>query len=364
MKSIFYLSILLFSFLRAVSVFAADPDLISALRQQGEVFFCGEKVLLERYDVRENFEKELLIALWDRPQVILWIKRAPRFFPYLAKELKSTGLPEDLKYIVVAESAFRPHVGSPKGAMGFWQLIPETARRFGLKVDDYVDERRDLLLSTPAAIKYLQTLFDKLGSWTLAAAAFNMGEEGLTAEILEQRTKNYYDLYLSQETQRYVFRVIAAKLMMENPQRYGISLRPEELYYPIEFNIMTLNRSEEVPISLVAMAAGTTFKTVKELNSHLRGHYIQPGKQEIRLPRSTHFDFETRLNNLLTQYLQERQQRIYIVRSGDSLSSIASKFQVPVAALIIWNRIDMNKSIYPGERLVIYPRKIDDLDQQ
>jgi membrane-bound lytic murein transglycosylase D len=339
---------------------AAEPDLVQAVRLPESLFFCGEEVPVDRPDIRERFEREMLLTLGNRLQVILWLKRAPRYLPAIVAELKSRNMPEDLQYLAVIESALLPHVGSSKGAIGFWQMMPETAQRYGLQVDAFVDDRRDLWRSTPAALQYLQDSYQRLGSWMLAAAAYNMGEEGLIAEILEQKTHNYIDLYLSLETQRYLFRILTAKLVMENPARYGFNLQEEDLYAALPFQTATIEFAEETPISLLAGVAGTTFKQIKELNPHVRGHYILPGRHEIRLPPPTPDNLQERLDKQLSDYLEERRQRIYIVRSGDNLSTIAKNHNVPLAALLIWNRINPNRPIHPGDRLVIYPQHAND----
>jgi hypothetical protein len=335
--------------------------LLDGLALPDRVKFCGESVPLNDARIRERFEKEMLLALWDRPQVLLWIKRAPRYFPHIAKVLNTQNMPDDLKYLAVAESALRPHVGSGKGAIGFWQLLPDTARKYGLTVDQFVDERRNLYSSTTAALRYLKALHEKFSSWTLAAAAYNMGEQGLTAEILEQGVKDYYKLYLPLETQRFIFRVIAAKLILSEPQRYGFNLSSDQLYKPLAFDNVRVDCYQEIPIQLVAEAAGSYFKEIKDLNPHLRGHYLQAGHHQIHLPVGRSEEFQTRLNKLISQYTQDKQKRLYIVQSGDSLSTIAEKFNVPLAALLIWNRIDHKRPIYPGDRLVIYPRRLNQI---
>ena len=159
------------------------PRLEESLRQLQALTFCDEPVPLDDPDVLERMEKELLLSLWDRDQAVLWLKRSTRYLPFIEKRLAEAGLPDDLKYIALAESALRPHVGSPKGAIGFWQFMPETGRRYGLTVDARVDQRRNLAASTRAAIAYFRELHVKFGSWSLAATAFNMGEEGLQAVV-------------------------------------------------------------------------------------------------------------------------------------------------------------------------------------
>lgn len=338
----------------ALPAWAQDISLVEAARMKAKLTFCGEPVPLELPHVRERFEKEMMLALGDRPQAILWIKRASRYMPLIEEALSANGMPLDLKYLAVAESALRPHAGSPKGAMGFWQLMPETARKFGLRVDEFVDERRNLYLSTPAAMRYLNALHEQFSSWTLAVAAYNMGEEGLTAEMLEQNTRDYYNLYLPLETQQFVFRVLAVKLILSDPERYGFDAKPDDLYQPLVFDTVDIDCFQDTPIRIVAQAAGTFFKTIKDLNPHLRGHYLQPGHHQINLPQGSADGFQARFQELAAKQRDIRQTRIYIVRDGDSLSAIAERFEVPLAAILIWNQIGLNAPIHPGDRLVIY----------
>jgi membrane-bound lytic murein transglycosylase D len=343
----------------ALPAWAQDTSLVEAVRMNEGLSFCGEPVPLELPHVRERFEKEMMLALGDRPQALLWIKRAPRYMPLIEEAIRTNGMPVDLKYLAVAESALRPHAGSPKGAMGFWQLMPETARKYGLRVDEFMDERRNIHLSTPAAMRILRALHEQFSSWTLAAAAYNMGEEGLAAEMLEQNTRDYYNLYLPLETQRFVFRILAVKMILSDPKRYGFDVKPEDLYQPLNFDTVDVDCFQETPIRVVAQAAGTFFKTIKDLNPQVRGHYLQPGHHQINLPPGKAKGFETRFMELASKHRDVLETRIYVVRDGDSLSAIAERFEVPLAALLIWNRIGLNDPIHPGDRLVIYPGTLE-----
>lgn len=342
-----------------VVVPAQATPLSVAARPPENMTLCGERVPWELDDVRERFELEMLLSLNNRAQVLLWLKRAPRYLPYIARELEKAGMPDDLKYLPIVESALRPHATSRRGAVGFWQMMPETARNNGLTVDRYIDERRDFYASTQAALKYLQSLYDQFSSWTLALAAYNMGRNGLDAEMLEQNTGDYYRLHLPLESQRFVFRLLVVKRIVSDPGAFGFELALEDAYRPLPFDTVTVDLSEEVPIRLVAEAAGTYFKAIKDLNPHLRGHYIQAGQHSIRLPEGAADRFDKRLPPLVAAHAQHRRQRIYVVQGGDSLSTIAERFNVPLAALLIWNRIDMNKPIHPGDRLVVFSRPED-----
>jgi membrane-bound lytic murein transglycosylase D len=335
------------------------PSLISSLKIEDPLDFCGEQVPLEIQEVRERLEKEFLLTLWDRPQVILWLKRSRRYFPHIEKMLTQASMPGDIKYVAVAESALRPHVGSKKGAIGFWQFMVETGRDYGLVIDERIDERRNVFASTRAAIKYFKELRESLGSWTLAVASFNMGEQGLAAEILEQKTNNYYRLYLPLETQRFIFRILSVKLIFSNPEKYGFTLAEKDYYPPLQYDQVPVRCDREIPIRIIAAAAKTHFKVIKDLNPEIRGHYLGTGSHEILIPKGASAGFQSRYGKLVEKYLVGHKGRIYVVKKGDSLSVIAKRFDVPLAVLIIWNRIDLSRPIHPGDRLIIYPGKPD-----
>ena len=345
-----------------VEAFAASsnplnlPSLLTYVKNMDTLSFCGERVPLENQEVLERLEKELLLTLGNRPQVILWLKRSRRYMPFIEKMLKENSMPEDLKYMAIAESALLPHAGSKKGAIGFWQILPATGRRHGLIIDDAMDERRSIFASTQAAIAHLKVLYDMMGSWTLSAAAYNMGEEGLKAEIMVQHTRDYYRLYLPLETQRFIFRILSVKLIFSEPDRFGFHLTDADYYPPLEFERISIDCFQEIPLSLVAMASKTDFKVIKDLNPEIRGHYLNAGTHSILVPKGASKGFKARYNKLVKEYEGKRADRIYIIKEGDNLSSIADKFDIPLAVLIIWNRLDLNKPIHPGDRLIIYPK--------
>ena len=333
------------------------PSLVSSLRVKAPLKFCEEDVPVTNQEVRERLEKELLLSLWDRPQVVLWLKRSTRYLPYIEQVLRKDEMPDDLKYLAVAESALRPHAGSNKGAMGFWQFLPGTGKKYGLVIDEYFDERRSVFASTDAAVKYLKDLHVKFKSWTLAAAAFNMGDDGLMAEMLEQGVNDYYQLYLPLETQRYIFRVLSVKLILSDPEKYGFNLTGDDYYPPLEFDKINVKCQQEVPIRIIAQAAKTQFKVIKDLNPEIRGYYLAKGKHNILIPRGASKGFKTRYKEYLKKYTAAHNERIYIVKKGDNLSSIAERYDVPLKNLIIWNKIDVNHPIHPGDRLIIHKNK-------
>lgn len=332
-----------------------SSSMITLINTTGPLDFCGEPVPLDSPEVRERFEKEFLVALWNRPQVILWMKRSGRYMPYIEEMLKQNNMPADLKYVAIIESSLTFHLTSPKGARGSWQFMEGTGKKYGLKIDSDVDERRNFFSSTRAAINYLKKLHEKFGSWTLAAAAYNMGEEGLKTEMLLQNTNNYYYLYLPMETQQYILRAISAKEILSNPERYGFKLSKEDIYPPLQFDRVELVCDQETPVYIVAEAARTYFKVIRDLNPEIRRHYLAKGKYDILVPRGAAPEFHARYEGLLKKWIAERKEHVYVVKKGENLSSIASNFDVPLPALLIWNNLGSKKQVKPGDRLLIFP---------
>ena len=336
---------------------SAWPSLTASVNITEPLDFCGEPVPMDNREVRERLEKELLLTIWDRPQVVLWIKRTTRYLPIIEKMLSENEMPDDLKYVAIAESALRPHVGSSKGAIGFWQFLRSTGQNYGLRINEEFDDRRNIFASTLAAINYFKALYQMLGSWTLAAAAFNMGELGLQTEIVSQKTNDYYQLYLPLETQRYIFRIISAKIILSDPQRFGFQFTDQDLYPPLSFDRVRIECFQDTPIHVVAQAANTHFKAIKDLNPEIRGHFLAAGMHSLLIPKGAVDGFYARFKELVRQWVAENQERVYVVKEGDNLTIIAERFEVPLPALLIWNRLDGKKPIHPGDRIVIYPNQ-------
>lgn len=330
------------------------PPLIELLRAVDKPVFCAEAVPLDNQEVRERFEKELLLMIWDRPQVILWLKRGGRYLPHIEEVLARNGLPDDLKYVAVVESALRSEASSSMGAVGFWQFIPATGRYYGLAIDSDIDQRRNIFASTEAAVKYFKKLHSLFGSWTMAAAAYNMGEDGLKNEIESQKVSEFYKLYLPQETQRYILKVVAAKLILSDPAAYGFNLDPPDLYAPVDFETVTVRCTEKTPLLLVAQATRSYFKEIKDLNPEIRGYFLPEGSHAIAVPRGAGAGFEQRYAELVRTWGEENSRLSYLVRSGDSINLIAERFGVSPHSLLEWNNLDPEKHIHPGDKLIIY----------
>ncbi len=245
---------------------------VYALKTPENISFCNEAVPLELFDIRERLDRELLVNTYWQSNMLLLIKRANRFFPLIEKILKEEDVPDDFKYLAVIESSLE-NVRSPKGAKGIWQIMPNTAREYGLEVNRNVDERYNLELSTRVACKYLKKAKDKFGSWTLAAAAYNRGISGISRNLSRQKVENYYDLLLGRETSRYIFRILAVKEIIENAYNYGFIFQEEDLYKPYEIK----NIQIDTAISNIADFSnklGINYKTMKLYNPWLLENHL------------------------------------------------------------------------------------------
>lgn len=232
------------------------------------VDFAGEKAPLQIADVKERFDRELLVNANLHSSTILIMKRANRAFPIIEPILKQYGVPDDFKYLAVIESALINAV-SPSGAKGVWQFMPDTAKEKGMEVNDGVDERYHLQKSTEAACKYLLAAKQKFGNWTLAAASYNGGMTGVNNKITEQLVTDYYDLLLTDETSRYVFRILALKEIMKNPALYGFDVSKQEMYENIPTKTIEVD-SSITNLATFAKTQGINYKILKIHNPWLR----------------------------------------------------------------------------------------------
>lgn len=249
------------------------------------VTFAGERMPLENFDTRESLEREILTSAYRHSSTIMIIKRANRYLPVIEKILTQNNVPDDFKYLVAAESEYTNAV-SPKGATGFWQIMATTGKEAGLEVGTVVDERYHIEKSTQFACDFLLKSYEKYGNWTLAAASYNGGRAAIDEQIRIQKENNYYDLLLSEETARYIFRVVAYKLVINDPQKYGFNIKEEDLYPELDVNVVKVDTVIQ-DISEFAKKHGTNYKIIKFLNPWLRKPYFTPlpGKEYyIKLP--------------------------------------------------------------------------------
>jgi len=253
-----------------------------------ELTFSGEPVPLHDPDIKERLERELIVNMNKHASTILILKESGRWKSYLQAMLDSASVPQDFFYLVVIESELDPMSRSSAGATGFWHFTESTAKEYGLEISDYVDERRDAEKSTRAACVFLKRAYQKFGSWTLAAAAFNRGTKGIDNAINGQKTKSFYELYLNEETARYVFRMLALKLIIEAPEKYGYKLSPSDYYRPVEYKTIFIDESiQDLP--QFAKSLGVSYQTLKEHNPWIQNTdyklVLKEGKKyKVRIP--------------------------------------------------------------------------------
>ena len=280
MKKLSIIAIILSTLTLSVQIFIfatdkTDEDAIytQALKNDYRIYspvlpdtlkFAGEKVPLDVYYVREGLDREILSNMYWHTNTILNMKRAYRFFPVIEPILKRHNIPDDFKYLCVIESNLM-NVTSPAKAQGYWQFIKATGKKYGLEISEEIDMRNSLEASTEAACKFLKALYNQFGSWTLAAAAYNCGENGLQRQLNLQEVNNYYDLRLNSETARYVYRIMAMKLIMQNPQDYGFHLRYKDMYPQIPYRTAEL-KGQNVDLYQFAKEHNTTYKMLREMN--------------------------------------------------------------------------------------------------
>ena len=241
---------------------------IFAINKPSNLDFCGEKVNLKSEDIWERMDKELLKNTYWQSNTMLYLKRVNKFFPIIEPILKANNIPNDFKYLAVIESGLE-NVVSPSGAAGFWQILKGTAREYGLEVNSAIDERYNLEKSTKVACKYLQEAYDKFGSWTMAAASYNMGMNGLRKRVEAQQSNNYYNLHLNKETLRDIFRIIAVKEILENARKYGFNYREKDMYTMPKYKVVEVNSTID-DLNDFANSHGINYKLLKQFNPWLR----------------------------------------------------------------------------------------------
>jgi len=249
--------------------------------------FAGEVLPTDNFDVRERLEREFEVNSYWQSSTLQNLKLSARYFPVFERIFAENGIPDDFKYLAVAESSLR-HPTSPAGAKGIWQFMKGTAVEYGLEVNSDVDERMHVEKVTLAAAKFLKKRYERLGSWTLAAAAYNAGQRRITSEMATQRATNYYDLNLNAETARYVFRIVAIKEIMSNPEKYGFYIKNDEKYPPLD-NYAVVTTDEPIEnLGDFAQKYGVSYRMLKVYNPWLKNDKLRNSTKkvyELRLPK-------------------------------------------------------------------------------
>ncbi|WP_373514561.1 lytic transglycosylase domain-containing protein [Persicitalea sp.] len=250
--------------------------------------FAGERVPLDRDDVREGLERELVVNTFGHSRTFYIMRNIERWRPLIEKTLRENSVPIDFIYLAVAESEFENTAQSPAGAVGMWQFMPLTGRDYGLHIDADVDMRRDPKLATEAAARYLKWSYARLKNWPLVATSYNKGLTGTQNVMKYQQTDNFWDLYLNPETARYFYRILSFKLVLENPEAYGYFFRPEDQYRPLRFKMVTID--SDTDLVAFAKANNTTYRELRRLNpwfnntSDYRLRVPANSSYEVRVP--------------------------------------------------------------------------------
>lgn len=275
------------------SAFSIQPATSFPIPQK--VDFAEQSISLERYDMRERFDREQILIAYNHSTSILLIKRANRYFPIIEPILKQNGVPVDFKYLAVIESSLDPRAISPAQAAGLWQLMPKTAQQFGLEVNDEVDERYHIEKATVAACKYLKSAYNKYKNWATVAASYNGGMGRISDELEKQQVEASFDLLLTSETSRYIFRIMAMKQFMENPQKFGFQLQREDFYPTIKTKNVVIKDSVGNWTTWAAKY-GITYFQLKDFNIWLRDRKLtNQNKSEyvIQVPDMNDFKFNS-----------------------------------------------------------------------
>jgi len=253
--------------------------------------FCGERVPLENIDVSERIEREFVVQTYYHSASILYLKRMNRWFPVIEEILRTKGVPDDFKYLALAESGLE-NIVSPAGALGFWQFMSYNGPKYGLIINSEVDERYNIEKSTYAACDYILEAKEKFGTWTLAAASYNKGLNGIENQLERQKATNYFNLVLNQETSRYIPRILALKYVMENPQFYGFDIKEDQLYEPYDTYKEKLDTSV-THLADYAKLRGINYKTLKIFNPWLRDNFLTNKNNKtffVKLPKKGTFE--------------------------------------------------------------------------
>lgn len=335
-----------------------------------DMYFAGESVPMYDFEVRERIDREIIVNTYYQSASILHFKKAARWFPVIEKILAEEGVPDDFKYLAVIESGLA-NVISPAGAVGYWQLMKNTAIELGMTVNDVVDERYDVVKSTYAACKYLKNAYAEFGSWTMVAASYNMGINGLRKQVSQQGLEDYHGLYLNSETSRYIPRLLAVKEIMKNPKKYGYHFRDSHLYRPLKTKAIVVD-TEVKDLVALAKANQITYKHLKVFNPWMRKTFLPAppaGKPyTIEIPDPSVFDENNQLKSEYRLLLPEVDaierkatepdylEVTHVVLKGQTIKDVAKMFEVRAVDLVIWNELE-STDLVAGQRIIIHVQK-------
>ncbi len=335
------------------------------------LMFCGEPVLTSDRDVRERLNDIFFQVLSREDRITLVLRRTGAYFPFFEKVLRETGLPDDLKYLSVAESSLKLDAYSHADAGGLWQFIPSTAKIWGLTVNAMVDERFHVDKSTRASLAMLKSLRDEFGSWALAAAAYNAGPGNIRKAIAQQADSNYYGLFLNRETRHYLFHIVIIKEIIERPERYGFHVPASSVYLPYDQDCKTVTlRGPVKELGKWIQNYGMNYKQLKSLNFWIMKDQLPEGDWTLLVPDTVRIPDSSRAavkpNNAKNDSLvyavpydvadSSLHYIFYTVREGDHMTKIAGQFRVSVKDIIRWNNLQSDVAMLNAKLKIYYPQ--------
>lgn len=346
---------------------------VFSIRIPKNLNFAGEKTPIRDFSVREAMERELVINTYWQSQTLLLHKRANRWFPIIEPILKKNDIPEDFKYIPLIESQLT-NVVSPQGATGFWQLVESTAKQYGLEITEDVDERYNVVKSTEAACKYFKEAYKQFNNWTLVAASYNLGMTGVQSQLNRQKVRSYYDVLLTEETARYIYRLLAMKEIISRPKVYGFILRKKDLYPVIPTKKIVIDSSVR-SLADFAITEGINYKYLKLFNPWLRtGSLSNPEKKKyiIEVPKNGNkfYDLDGNyygsdimtakdsVNLIVEPHLKadstSHKDIVHIVKEGETLETIAKLYNTSPEELKVWNNLPEKTDLKLNQELTIF----------
>jgi membrane-bound lytic murein transglycosylase D len=346
---------------------------VFSIRIPKNLNFAGEKTPIRDFSVREAMERELVINTYWQSQTLLLHKRANRWFPIIEPILKKNDIPDDFKYIPLIESQLTNAV-SAQGATGFWQLVEPTAREYGLEITDDVDERYNVIKSTEAACKYFKEAYKQFNNWTLVAASYNLGMTGVQSQLNRQKASTYYDILLTEETARYVYRILAMKEIISRPKVYGFILRKKDLYPVIPTKKLIIDSTIH-NLADFALKQGINYKYLKLFNPWLRTNMLSNASKKkyiLELPKNGNkfYDLDGNyegsdvltkkdsVNLILEPHLTadslSHKSITHIVKEGETLESIAKIYNSSPEELKVWNKLPEKTDLKLNQELTIF----------
>lgn len=268
-----------------IVILKAMVDFSHANLMPETISLCDKKISLVKEEMRERFEREYYQFLENRGLITVLVKRYLKYAGFINGEIQKMALPPDLIYLVITESYLNPRAVSQAQAAGLWQFMKETGKKEGLVINDHVDERYNIKRSTKAALTHLRRLYSEFGDWFIAVAAYNAGAGRLKEAIENQNTRDFFDLYLPEETERYIFRIMALKEILSNREKYGVIFSEKELYKPVMITEITVEAVREVPVVAIAKYADLSYKAFRDMNVHLRKYRLPKGTYNINIPQ-------------------------------------------------------------------------------